>query len=213
MDLSRAKTEEAVRSIHSRPLGDSLKHYASPYYDPVKAKEYYERTKKLKGEREKNALTTKQREVYAVSRDNLNKARSKEVEEARAAYEAKVEDVRKRSVATVQAMSNKLRSLSVTKDLPLNEIPKNATPRQRALLEKENDRIRAKAKKDNEAARKKIGESLRQELVKARETYSSGMAAIKTKYEEADKTELANIRKSVTALTKAEKRAKTKAKK
>lgn len=30
-------------------MHDALAHYASPYYDPKKAHEYYERTKKLKG--------------------------------------------------------------------------------------------------------------------------------------------------------------------
>lgn len=35
--------------------GDVLIHYASPYYDPVKAKEYYERTKQLKGPRQGTA--------------------------------------------------------------------------------------------------------------------------------------------------------------
>ena len=37
-------------------LDDGLKHYASDYYDPEKAREYYERTKELKGRQSKSGL-------------------------------------------------------------------------------------------------------------------------------------------------------------
>ena len=32
-------------------INEPLQHYASPYYDPVKAHEYYMRTRELKGRR------------------------------------------------------------------------------------------------------------------------------------------------------------------
>jgi hypothetical protein len=206
MDLRQARTEEAVRAVRTRPVGTSLQHYASPYYDPVKAKEYYERTKKLKGERDANKLTSEQQDVYNVSRDEMAKAKQKEVDAASDTFSAKVEELRARSEATVRAFADKLRNLSVTKDLPLNPIPRNATPGQRALLMRENERIRQKAKKDAVAERKKIGDGLRQELSKAREAYQTSMASIKDKYEQADNTERANIREQVKSTPKPKKK-------
>lgn len=201
MDLNRAITEESVRAVRERPVGQSLTHYASPYYDPAKAKEYYERTKKLKGDREKKAkaeaLTKKEQKVYDVARDSMSAERQKEVAKTATEYDAKIVAISERAQAIASSFSAKLRGLSVTKDLPLNVIPKNATPRQRELLTRENDKIRAKAKKDAVAERKKIGEGLRQELNKAREAYTTGMEAIKTKYEEADKVERKNIKAKV----------------
>lgn len=201
MDLNRAITEQAVRVVRETPIGQSLQHYASPYYDPVKAKEYYDRTKKLKGDRDKKtkaeALTKKEQKVYDVARDSMSAERQKEVEKTATEYDDKVKAISERAQSIASSFSTKLRNLSVTKELPLNEIPKNATPRQRELLTRENDKIRAKAKKDAVAERKKIGEGLRQELNKAREAYKTGMEAIKTKYEAADTAERKNIKAKV----------------
>lgn len=43
------KIEDLLNTKVSDLRGDSLKHYASEYYDPVKAHEYYEAHKQLKG--------------------------------------------------------------------------------------------------------------------------------------------------------------------
>ena len=57
-----------------------LEHYASKYYDPVKAHEYYMRTRELKNKREAESLkTTKQREIWQVSKDSIAKAKASEV--------------------------------------------------------------------------------------------------------------------------------------
>ena len=37
-------------------INEPLQHYASPYYDPVKAHEYYMRTRELKGRRSTTKL-------------------------------------------------------------------------------------------------------------------------------------------------------------
>lgn len=37
-------------------INEPLQHYASPYYDPVKAHEYYMRTRELKGRRSATKL-------------------------------------------------------------------------------------------------------------------------------------------------------------
>ena len=53
---------------------DILIHYASPYYDPVKAHEYYEQHKHLKG-RPTGRLTDEGKQVWKVTNMNVDQAR------------------------------------------------------------------------------------------------------------------------------------------
>lgn len=48
-EYQKAMTDLDTLDEQLYDLSKELKHYASPYYDPVKAHEYYERTKQLKG--------------------------------------------------------------------------------------------------------------------------------------------------------------------
>lgn len=49
-----------------------LKHYSSPYYDPVKAHEYYEEHKKLKGRTSTAGLSKDQRQIAGYVKTQLN---------------------------------------------------------------------------------------------------------------------------------------------
>ena len=61
---------------------DILMHYASEYYDPVKAHEYYEQHKHLKG-RPTGRLTDEGKEVWKATKMNIDKAKKREIDEAR----------------------------------------------------------------------------------------------------------------------------------
>ena len=61
---------------------DILIHYASPYYDPVKAHEYYEQHKHLKG-RPTGRLTDEGKQVWKVTKTNIDQAKKIENDEAR----------------------------------------------------------------------------------------------------------------------------------
>ena len=54
---------------------DHLKHYASPYYDPVKAHEYYMRTRELKGRPSTAGLNEEGRTAAKVVKESLNDER------------------------------------------------------------------------------------------------------------------------------------------
>lgn len=213
MDLNRAIVEEVVRNRRQEVLPDtnSITHYASPYYDPDKAKEYYERTKELKGRT--SGLSTTQREAYTVSKSNISTAKKTESDKAREDQKARLEAIRSKADSARQAIEDKLTKLAADlnaaaeaeKADPLKVIPASASPKIREYLEKQNAKIRdtnAKnarvqmqtAKKDAAAERKAIGDSMRGELQKARDDYKAGMDAMKTKYETASNTELENIR-------------------
>lgn len=61
---------------------DILIHYASPYYDPVKAHEYYEQHKHLKG-RPTGRLTDEGKQIWKVTKMNIDQAKKIENDEAR----------------------------------------------------------------------------------------------------------------------------------
>ena len=61
---------------------DILMHYASPYYDLVKAHEYYEQYKHLKG-RPTGRLTDEGKQVWKVTKMNIDQAKKIENDEAR----------------------------------------------------------------------------------------------------------------------------------
>lgn len=61
---------------------DILMHYASQYYDPVKAHEYYEQHKQLKG-RPTGRLTDEGKQVWKATKMNIDQAKKRENDEAR----------------------------------------------------------------------------------------------------------------------------------
>ena len=61
---------------------DILMHYASPYYDPVKAHEYYEQHKHLKG-RPTGRLTDEGKQVWKVTKMNIDQAKKIENDKVR----------------------------------------------------------------------------------------------------------------------------------
>lgn len=57
------------------PYSNELKHYASPYYDPAKAHQYYEEHKQLKGRQKHTTLNEKGKEIAANVKQNINEER------------------------------------------------------------------------------------------------------------------------------------------
>lgn len=154
-----------------------LAHYSSEFYDPVKAHEYYERTKKLKGgppvgaketpEQRKQRTTTaaNQRQALGYANKQINAKRQSDLKGAQAAQKARTEAVRKnieqRTAQIKQKLEQALAKLKAEADgsvkaPKLNEIPPNASPKVRAFLEAQNAKIKDQAKKEAATANKKL---------------------------------------------------------
>lgn len=73
-------------------MPDSIAHYASPYYDPVKAHEYYERTKKLKGRRTGTSLNDSGREAKTYVRNRINTKRDQDLKNAESQSKKRTEE-------------------------------------------------------------------------------------------------------------------------
>lgn len=230
-----------------------LAHYASQYYDPQAAHEYYERTKQLKGDKPaipknetkaqreaRKATAQSQREGISYAKKKIGDAKKAESKSAQAAHDLRMKELRGNAEATSQRIQDKLNAKleairakvmgNVKKDVvkakPLNPIPPNASPQQRAYLEKQNQLITksnqaaqrradanyatkkgaanealakasAEAKTAARAEMKKVGTDLKAMVTKARADYQSANKARDAKYKTAVETEEKNIKANV----------------
>ena len=62
-------------------INEPLQHYASPYYDPVKAHEYYMRTRELKGRRSTMKLNDEGKKVWAYTKNEISGEKKEKVKE------------------------------------------------------------------------------------------------------------------------------------
>lgn len=95
------------------PRFDShLQHYASKYYDPVKAHEYYMRHRHLKGRRPVSKLNDEGKKIWSVAKSNITSEKKEASESQRQTYKNQVEQLRQRAKETRQRISNRLKELN-----------------------------------------------------------------------------------------------------
>ena len=95
----------------------ALVHYASEYYDPEKAHEYYMRTRELKG-RCTTALNDEGKKVWAYTKNTIKSEKKSKVEEEQENRKKKIEALRAKAQATREEISDRLKELNeqLTKD-------------------------------------------------------------------------------------------------
>lgn len=176
---------------------DSLQHYSSPYYDPVKAHEYYEAHKKLKGRTSTAGLNEEGRKVASYVKSQITAEKKQRLEantENRKAQIQSKRDARDREVeAHKTQMNQKIDSLrdilkGMTKEQRaenrerVNELITELRNENRAKREElsaqfktESDGIHAKSKANAEGIRQDATNKYAQELVriKSEEKYQA----------------------------------------
>ncbi len=155
-----------------------LEHYASKYYDPVKAHEYYMRTRELKNKREAESLkTTKQHEIWQVSKDSIAKAKASEVKSTQDALKTSSENTKRlteRYKAQVAAKREKLAEEVKKLNTPSTTPPKVQSSQRRMAQDG-----------------KKLSETVQSVMKIAQETYTRRMKEIQEKYQRESDTEYA----------------------
>lgn len=189
-----------------KTAGSDILEHASEYYDPVKAHEYYERTKELKGRRSGSGLKSqKQKEGWSYTQSRVKEAKDTELDAASDSNKQAVEQLRANGEQRRKAISEKIKKLmeqiSGNVEAEIAALPKGLSKADRAEKVK---KIREKAGADRESERGKAGadrEQVRSELktsiATARDTYKKARDAIAAKYEEKLNTEYDAIRTSV----------------
>lgn len=80
-----------------------LTHYASPYYDPVKAHEYYMRTRELRGRKSTAGLNEKGKEAAQYVREELSSERKRKQTEVKLETDDDVASVRNRAAKNLES--------------------------------------------------------------------------------------------------------------
>lgn len=115
-----------------------IAHYASEYYDPVKAKEYYERTKQLKGRKPKasDLKGDKKKGAWEYTKDRIGEAKRNELDNLAEQRREFLEEVRDRASEKRKRISEKLKEVlnALTEDKALtneqlSEVKKQETKR------------------------------------------------------------------------------------
>lgn len=93
------------------PIEEFLAHYASPYYDPVKAHEYYLRTRELKGRRSTSKLSDEGKKVWSYTREQIKEEKKRKVEAEQEKRKQTVEQERVSAQAARERISAKLKQI------------------------------------------------------------------------------------------------------
>ena len=161
-----------------------LAHYASPYYDPVKAHEYYEEHKKLKGRTSRASLNEEGKKVadYVKSQVNEEKdiklkteaARHQQESQARSnAHSRTMEQHRKVMSERITSLQNLIKRMPDAQKAAQAPKIKAAIQKLREDNEKQRANIQARYKAETKSAAEKHTQTNKQIRDEATSTYES----------------------------------------
>ena len=161
----------------------TLMHYASEYYDPKKAHEYYEQHKQLKGNTKVSTvgLSAEGKRVASYVRNQINEKRSKKLseEEERAQKEREIrQDAQKRTMEQHRMIMNQ-------RITSLQNLLKRMTPQQRKDKTAKILYTIQKLREDNDKKRESLQNKYKEDSMKITK---ESMAIKKGIKEEAKKT-------------------------
>ena len=192
-----------------------LAHYSSKYYDPAKAREYYLRTRELKGRETRAPLESdEKKEKWAVVKDGINTAKKSEAEKLkfykgvhRQQIQTKAEDAREEVRSKLKATLERLKADRERQIAALPEVPKTGSKaeKERVRLERaealakingETKSERAKTSEEASVSRNNIGTMLKAAAQKAQVDYNTLMSNLKSKYAAEEEREYKKIQNS-----------------
>lgn len=192
----------------SESYDDWFAHYASPYYDPVKAHEYYMKHRKLVGRHSTSGLNEEGREIAAMIKQNINTERKQKTDANTAATNSQISSSQARTNSSIQ-QTNEKRQEDIAKSKEsmqkridhfksltnsIKDAHKSAMDSRIKSLQSE---ISAKGKtsEQKEAIRKRIAE-LRESNAKKRAELQQNYNNLSSKARSEHSTTSANIRES-----------------
>ena len=204
-----------IDDLESSLPDESLKHYASPYYDPVKAHEYYMKNRELKGENSRKSTAGLNDEGKAVARyvkNQLDTERKSKVDAHNNQTQAQI-DVKKNNMdSTINAKKkNMIASIESyktqtkekieklreeLKGMSMDDWNKHAERIQSeiAKLRESNDTIRAKLQAEYSSESAKLRTAYKNDSTNLRNAHKTETARLSKEYEEKYKSELDKLK-------------------
>lgn len=194
---------------------ESLKHYASPYYDPVKAHEYYMKNRELKGENSRKSTAGLNDEGKAVARyvkNQLDTERKSKVDAHNNQTQAQI-DVKKNNMDSTINAKKKNMTASIEshktqtkekieklreelKGMSMDDWNKHAERIQSeiAKLRESNDTIRAKLQAEYSSESANLRIAYKNDSTNLRNAHKTETARLSKEYEEKYKSELDKLK-------------------
>lgn len=172
--------------ISDEGLEDSeeIQHYASPYYDPVKAHEYYMKTRELKGRRSTAKLNDDGKAAVKNVKQNLDNEKKEKIKEMQEEFKSKTAELRKKVKAILQRRREEWKNNYGAKPGKKGKNGRKASAISQAF--------RDKFKKEN----KVITDKLKTEISSLRDSIKQEIKRLKGEYDEKYLTEIDNIKGS-----------------
>lgn len=183
-----------------------LAHYASKYYDPQKAHEYYEKHKQLKGRtntRSTSSLNDEGKKIWKVSKESITTEKKGEIKKEKDSRDAKVAQHRESATATRERITAQLKQLS--EQLSSKVSSEVDRIRNNSSLSKEKKAIeiakvrgdakseRAKNSADVQSQRASVAADLKSVVQATREAYKQAKTSINESYEKIYQAEFDKI--------------------
>lgn len=182
-DQARALVREL--SDRLKASTDTLAHYSSPYYDPAKAHEYYERTKKLKGGGSASASLSKPSDS-GFTKAKLTGAKDKDLDAIKAERDEKLTALRTKAEAKSQAIQAKLADAIAKKAdailKRMENLPEDADPDLVKKLMASHSKNANKARQQAHKEMASVMTSIRSAIASTKQNYSANREAINSQY-------------------------------
>lgn len=134
-----------------------IAHYASEYYDPDKAREYYLRTRELKGRRSASGLKTEsKKQAWAYAKNQIDTKRKQAAKDNSATRDNTVDQAQATAQARREEVSNKLKNLIAMLTAKQKDNSEKLSNDQTKALEDLEAKQAARAQKIKEEANRKI---------------------------------------------------------
>lgn len=194
-----------------------LTHYASKYYDPAKAHEYYLKNRQLKG-RTTAGLSDEGKNIWIDTKANITSAKKRDIEAAKLKKEQEIESLRSKAQATRKSISAKLKRLRImltdeykSENAKLSkqiaainnnsgltatqkEVKKDKLYGDRKKLSSNKQEELGKSSTNVESERADVAVELKGAVKKARDTYANTKESINSDYEKTYQNEYDNIK-------------------
>lgn len=172
--------------------GSELKHYSSPYYDPIKAHEYYMRTRQLKGRRSTAGLNDEGKAAVKYVRSRLQEEKKATVSTSR---EKKTESLkRQREKTKAEIKTHKEQTQSKIDSIKASI--KAMSPAERRYKKESLNKEIAQLRVDNKAKRDALNAAYKQFAERARNEHKSTVAKAKADYDSKLDAEISKIQNS-----------------
>ena len=172
--------DELEAELDAEEDDEELKHYASPYYDPVKAHEYYLKNRELKGRRSTAGLNDEGKNAARYVKEQLTSERKQKVEAHKQETNSTIDSLREQKKSAVEAHKNAMQAKIDRLRAKLKGMSKEDKARNKERIYGQIDSLR----EDNKQVRQQLQEAFKASSTDLRSAHKEERTRLKNEYDE-----------------------------